>query len=378
MTLTLVSLILFFYTAASLFLFTPYRPCVKCLGAALLLFASQKFLLYRYAGGDFFAPELPGSVLLLMEWLYGALILLFFMLLLKDVCLLLLWFSRLVGTSWSFPLAMTPFKASMVTLALLLGLWGTWQSVRLPDVRSVDLHIADLPPGLDGFSIVQLSDLHIGPILNKEWLQQVVERANSALPDLIVLTGDHIDGRVAALRDEVAPLAGLRAEYGVYGVAGNHEYYWGGAEWSAFLEELGVTMLDNEHRVLAIGADRLVLVGLPDHTAQRFGAEGPNIDKAVQGAPDATRILLAHRPRDARAHSPYVDVHLAGHTHGGMVNFLRPLIARFNNGFVAGTYTVDGMQLSISSGTGVWSGFSFRIGVPAEITRVVLRAKGQA
>ena len=376
MKLTIVSLVIFFYVTASLFLFSPYRRAAKWVAAALLLFASQKYLIYKYLGGDFFAPELPIPVLLLMELLYGSLILLFFLLLLKDALLLLLWLSRSFGASWTLPIAQIRLKLGMVALALSLslGVWGTWQSIRVPDIRTVELRLANLPAGLDGFSIAQLTDLHIGSILNREWLQQVVDKTNSVSPDLIVLTGDAIDGRVEAIAEEVAPLAKLRAKHGVYGVTGNHEHYWGGAEWSAFLQELRVTMLDNAHRVLKVGQDQLVVAGVSDQTERRFGGEGPNIVKALQGAPDAPRILLGHRPSDAPTHAPYVDVQLAGHTHGGMVFFLRPLIAFFNKGFVAEEYTVGKMKLYISPGAGVWSGFSFRIGVPSAITRLVLRA----
>ncbi|NLZ17446.1 MAG: metallophosphoesterase [Desulfobulbaceae bacterium] len=376
MKLTIISLVIFFYITASLFLFSSCKRSVRWLSIALLLFASQKYLIYKYVGGAFFAPELPSPVLLLMELLYGALILLFFLLLLKDACLLLLWLSRSFGASWALPIPQTRLKFGLLALALSLGLgvWGTWQSIRVPDIHTVELRLANLPPGLDGFSIVQLTDLHIGSILNREWLQQVVDKTNSVSPDLIVLTGDAIDGRVEDLAEEVAPFAGLRAKHGVYGVTGNHEHYWNGTEWSAFLEELQVTMLDNTHRVLTIGEDKLVLAGISDPVERRFGGEGPNIVEALAGAPDAPRILLGHRPSDAPSHAPYVDVHLAGHTHGGMVFFLRPLIALFNNGFVAGEYTVGSMKLYVSPGAGVWSGFSFRIGVPSAITRLVLRA----
>lgn len=229
-------------------------------------------------------------------------------------------------------------------------------------------------PENNQFSIVQLTDTHIGPLLKKEWLQQVVDTTNSVSPDLIVLTGDYIDGTVEALAEEVTPFAELRAKHGVYGVTGNHEYYWGAEDWSSLLEKLHVTMLRNEHRVLSIGNDRLVIAGMPDRTERRFGGEGPDIKATLQDAPEVPRILLEHQPRDAAAYAPYADVHLSGHTHGGLMSFLQPIIAGFNNSFAAGAYAVNGMHLYVSPGTGLWSGFSCRIGVPSEITRLVLRA----
>lgn len=373
MILIVSSFVIFLYITASLFLFSSCRSPIKWLSIALLFIISQKYVIYEYLGGAFFAPALPRSFLLLMEALYGAMILFFFMLLLKDMLMLILRMSRRFGISWRFPFSVAALKAGLAMLALALGVWGTWQSVRVPDIRSVELRLPSLPQNLDGFSIVQLTDTHIGPLLKKEWLQQVVDKSNDLSPDLITLTGDYIDGTVTALREQVAPFAGLRATYGVYGVTGNHEYYWGAAEWSAVMKELHVTMLNNEHRVLTIGNERLVIAGMPDLAERQFGGEGPNIEATMEGAPDTLRILLAHQPRDAATYSNFADVHLSGHTHGGLMFFLQPLLAMFNNGFIAGKYDVDNMRLYVSSGTGLWNGFSCRIGVPAEITYIILR-----
>ena len=375
MILIVSSFVIFLYITTSLFLFSSCRSSIKWLSIALLFIISQKYVLYEHLGGAFFAPALPRPFLLLMEALYGAMIVFFLMLLLKDALMLILWTIRRFGVSWGLPFPLDAFKAGLAMLALALGVWGTWQSVRVPDIRTVELRLPSLPKSLDGFSIVQLTDTHIGPLLKKEWLQQVVDKANSLSPDLIALTGDYIDGTVAALREEVTPFAGLRAKYGVYGVTGNHEYYWGAAEWSALMTELHVTMLHNEHRVLAVGNDRLVIAGMPDLAERQFGGKGPNIDATMEGTPDAPRILLAHQPRDAALYSSFVDVQLSGHTHGGLMFFLQPLLAIFNSGFIEGQYTVNSMNLYVSPGTGLWNGFSCRIGVPAELTHIILREK---
>lgn len=375
MILIVSSFVLFLYITVSLFLFSSYRRSVKWLSIAVLFIISQKYVIYEHVGGAFFAPALPRPLLLLMEALYGAMIFFFFMLLLKDVLMLILRISRHVGIPGSFPFPSDGFKVGLAMLALGFGVWGTWQSVRVPDIRTVELRLPSLPKSLDGFSIVQLTDTHIGPLLKKEWLQQVVDRANSLSPDLIALTGDYIDGTVAALREEVTPFAGLRAKYGVYGVTGNHEYYWGAAEWSALMAELHVIMLHNEHRVLVVGNDRLVIAGMPDLAERQFGGEGPNIETTMKDAPDVSRILLEHQPRDASAYSHFADVQLSGHTHGGLMFFLQPLLSMFNSGFIEGQYTVNGMNLYVSPGTGLWNGFSCRIGVPSEMTHIILRSE---
>jgi predicted MPP superfamily phosphohydrolase len=135
-------------------------------------------------------------------------------------------------------------------------------------------------------------------------------------------------------------------------------------------------MLHNDHRTIAgPGGAKLVIAGVPDPALRRFGAKGPDFGKALENAPrDAVRIMLAHQP-DGESGNDGIDLKLSGHTHGGMLFFLKTLLAHFNGGLVHGLYEVKGMQIYVSPGTGVWAGFSCRLGVPSEITRIVLRAE---
>lgn len=374
MILYLVSLLIFLFAWCSLFLGTRCGTGAKITGGAVLFLISMKYALYQLLGGAFFAPRLPLPVKLAMEALYNALIVLVFLLLAKDIFRLALFLlSRLgvISAKRRFPGAL---DAGLVLLACGLGAWGVWQAVRVPDVRTVTLELPRLPRALDGFSLVQLSDLHIGPLLKGDWLEKVVDRTNAANPDLILLTGDYVDGTVEEIGPELAPLAGLRARYGVFGVTGNHEYYWDAAGWKTALEKLGVVMLENDRRTLAVNGETLVVAGLPDIVAARFNQPAPDIRAALADAPAGTRILLAHQPRPAREYAPFADLHLAGHTHGGLLFFLQPLIALFNGGYVNGEYAIGDERLYVSPGTALWSGFSCRIGVPAEITRIILKA----
>lgn len=353
-------------------------PCGLWARAAVslaLLIAGLKFTWYARLGGAFFAPGLPRPVLLVMEALYAALVILVFLTLIRDALTLLLFLSRRLGTGWRLPFSPAAWSAGLSAAALVLAGCGVWQSVKVPDARSVELIVPDLPPELDGFSLVQLSDLHIGPLLDGKWLRAVVDRANALKPDVLVLTGDYIDGFAAGLEGELAPLAGLRAPYGVFAVTGNHEYYYRLPEWLPVFARLGLTMLHNEHRVLDVNGAQLVIAGVPDHAEARFGGPGPDIGMAFAGAPDApgaTRILLQHQPRGALS-GHEADIQLSGHTHGGMMLFLQPLIARFNGGMVSGLYAAGRPRVYVHSGTGLWNGFSCRVGVPSEITRLVLR-----
>lgn len=373
MRLAIPTLIVFLYIFFRLVLPLPCRPVCK-IGLSLALLAiNLKYVLYEQVGGRFFVPDLPRPVLLAMETLYASMVILFFLLLARDILLLLLWLSRLFGSGWRLPFSLSATGAGLACLALGMGMYGVWQSVRVPDVRTVEIVSPKLPRALDGFSLVQLSDLHVGPLLKGNWLRAVVDKANALSPDVMVLTGDMIDGSPEWLKDDIAPLGDLRARYGVYGVTGNHEYYSGAEAWHPVFARLGVVMLHNEHRVVSAGGGRLVIAGVPDLVEKQFGGEGPNISKALEGAPDAPCVLLAHQPRGAAANAN-VDIQLSGHTHGGMLFFLQGLIAFFNDGFVDGLYPVDGMSLYVSPGTGLWNGFSCRVGVPSEITCIVLRA----
>ena len=374
MRLALPSLVLFTYIVASLIAFAPCRPLVKVIAGIAFLVISQKYLIYERIGGSFIAPDLPYPLLLSLEILYGFMIILAFLLVIKDGLTLLLWLSRLLGSSWHLPLTPAMQSIGLVMVALVVSLYGTWQSLRVPAVRTVEITLAKLPVSLDGFSIVQLSDIHIGPFLKGAWLREVVAKTNGLSPDLVALTGDMIDGSPEELQDDVAPFGDLRAKYGVYGITGNHEYYFRVEEWLPVFAQLGITMLENEHKVLSVaGGAELVIAGVPDQAALHYRGAGPNITTALAGAPDTVKILMAHRPNGIEGRRN-ADLQLSGHTHGGHLFFLKWLISTFNGGLVGGLYKLDGMQLYVSPGTGLWAGFSCRLGVVAEITHIVLRS----
>lgn len=374
MRLALPSLVLVIYIVASLVAFAPGRLPAKVFVGIALLVISQKYLIYERIGGSFIAPDLPVPVLLVMEVLYASMIILAFLLALKDGLALLLWLSRWLGSSWHLPLSAAIRSVGLVIAALVIGIYGTWQSIRVPDVRTVEITLPKLPVSLDGFSIVQLADIHIGPFLKGAWLREVVAKTNALSPDLVTVTGDMIDGSPEELKDDVAPFGDLRAKYGIYGITGNHEYYFRVESWLPVFAKLGITMLDNEHRVLSVaGGGELVIAGVPDQAALHYRGAGPNITTALAGAPDAVRVLMAHRPNGIAGRSK-ADLQLSGHTHGGQLFFMKWLISTFNGGLVGGLYEVDGMKLYVSPGTGVWAGFSCRLGVPAEITRIILRS----
>ncbi|HYK83082.1 MAG TPA: metallophosphoesterase [Gemmatimonadales bacterium] len=256
--------------------------------------------------------------------------------------------------------------------AVLVLLVGAWRA-RRPAVVRVNVPIAHLPADLEGFRIVQLSDLHVGATLKRDFVERVVTAANGLAPDLIALTGDVADGLPPVLRDEVAPLGRLAAPHGKFFVTGNHEYYWDAPAWVRELERLGFSVLVNAHRVIRHGAARLVLAGVTDHSAsRRVPGHASDPRAALVGAPEGdVRVLLAHQPKSAfAARAAGFDLQLSGHTHGGQY-FPFNLLVRLFQPFVAGLHRLEQMWLYVSRGTGYW-GPPLRLGAPSEITLIQL------
>jgi predicted MPP superfamily phosphohydrolase len=262
----------------------------------------------------------------------------------------------------------------ILAAALTLTAVGAWRA-RRPRVVRVAVPIAGLPDDLNGFRIVQLSDLHVGPTIRRRFVQTIVDTANRLDADVVALTGDVADGTVPALRQDVAPLADLRARYGKFFVSGNHEYYWDAARWAAEIERLGFSVLANAHRLLRRGRGRLLLAGVSDASASyRHPDEASDPVAALAGAPESdVKVLLAHQPRSAyAARAAGFDLQLSGHTHGGQY-FPFNLLVRLFQPFVAGLHRLEEMWLYVSRGTGYW-GPPLRLGAPSEITLIELEA----
>jgi predicted MPP superfamily phosphohydrolase len=263
----------------------------------------------------------------------------------------------------------------MGTAALVLSASGVLQAVRVPPIKNVEIRIAGLPAAFEGYRLLQLTDLHLSRLFPAWWAKAVVARSNSLDVDLIAITGDFIDGRLEDRRNDVAPLAELRARDGVYAIPGNHEYFFGYDAWMKHDASLGIQMLTNAHAVIERGASHLVIAGVTDHAAIGSNFPPPDITMALKGAPNgAPVILLDHQPRMARQRAKAgIALQLSGHTHGGMIIGLDRLVARGNDGFVSGWYDVDGMQLYVNNGTALWPGFALRLGRPSELTVFTLR-----
>jgi predicted MPP superfamily phosphohydrolase len=260
--------------------------------------------------------------------------------------------------------------ARAMSLAILggagaLSLIGLAQA-RCPRVRRITVPIEELAPELEGYRIVQWSDVHVGPTIRRRFLQSLVERTNALNADAIAITGDFVDGPLAELQNEIEPLHDLRSRDGVFYVTGNHEYYWRADEWCRALEAYGLDFLKNEHRVVTRNGARIVFAGVTDPVGRDTHKQDP--DRALSGAPaDATKVLLSHRPQTADAADRLgVHLQLSGHTHGGQFFPFNLVIKRFQP-IVTGLHRVGRTWLYVNRGTGYW-GPPSRLAVGGEIT----------
>lgn len=261
-------------------------------------------------------------------------------------------------------------------ISVLATAVGFFNARRVPKVVSVEVVIDSLPAELDGFSLAQITDLHIGPTIKKDFVQKIVQATNQLQAEVIVLTGDLIDGDVVGLRPHTQELSLLRAPFGVYAVTGNHEYYSGAQQWIEEYRRLGFTVLLNEHVLLEKKEHTLLLAGVTDYDAERFdAAQASDPQAALRGAPDrvAAKLLLAHQPRSmwAAAQAGF-DLQLSGHTHGGQF-WPWGHFVRLQQPLVAGLHQFEKLQIYISQGTGYW-GPPMRIRAQSEITHISLRA----
>jgi predicted MPP superfamily phosphohydrolase len=274
-------------------------------------------------------------------------------------------------------------------------------------IQRIEIPVADLPAGLDGLRIAQLSDIHAGDFMPRSEIRRAVEMANELGADLAVVTGDFITSANDPLEDCIAELGQLRAPLGVWGCNGNHEIYAGAEERAQQLfERFGMRLLRQENQELAWRGEKFNLIGV-DYQRERkpSGARLPMLpDVAPLVRRDVPNILLSHNPNSfRRAAELGIQLSLAGHTHGGQVQVeivdhsFSP--ARFMTKFIAGMYQLplgSGTQ-STTAGAGAAAaagaakqaslyvnrglgtiGMPVRLGVPPEITLITLRAPSAA
>ena len=357
-----------------------YAPCsigfslsvkrkYRALVALLLFFLAIGIQIVLFAG------ILPRTVLLSAAWLSGVLIFSTPFFFLRDMVLFVLHLKKCRIPNQKYVVA------AILVLSGSLAAWGEYCAITPPEVRRLEMRW-DIPEALDGFKIVYISDIHISKTSHPLYLWTVVCRTNALHPDVVLLGGDLGDLDPDEIRPNMHQLGDLHAKYGIYSVPGNHEYYRGLDEWIEFLDSVGIESLLNRHVVIEHNGEKIVIAGVPDEARNNkwyVGREPPDLDKALAGAPEGVPvILLAHKPGFAPDYAAHggISLQLSGHTHGGMIAGLLAFPVKLaNRGFVSGLYRVGDMDLYVSSGAGLWNGFLFRLGVPSEITEIVLRKR---
>ncbi|WP_443743552.1 metallophosphoesterase [Sutterella sp.] len=336
-----------------------------------------------FAGG-LLSPELPRWALIAGN--FGEAVLLFLCVLtaLREILILVAVLAGRSGEKLHDAVQKSRRSALLMGAASIgLGACGIAKGIEVPEVRRHTARIKDLPLELEGFEFVQLSDLHASALLTEPYAEALVERVNSLNPQLVLITGDFVDGTVERREKDVAPFAKLRARSGVFGCEGNHEHYGDYERWIAKIESLGIRVLRNEHAVVTVEGRngrpaQLTLGGVCDPMAERFGRELPDVQKTFAGAPDAgkvPRILLAHQPKlfPRYREKESFALQLSGHTHGGQILGMDRAVAIINGTFVRGFYRrPDGTLMYVHPGSGLWNGFPIRVGVPSEIALIRL------
>lgn len=259
-----------------------------------------------------------------------------------------------------------------LTAVTLVG-YGNRVAMGAPDVIRSSITLPWLDPRASGLRIALVADLHLGPILGREFTESVVDLINSESVDLVAIAGDVADGSVEHLADAVAPLAALHSTHGTFFVTGNHEYYGGHSDWVEHLHSLGITILRNEHVPIEHNGGGVDLAGVNDPTGEQYD-EPPDVAAAVsERDPSTALVLLAHQPAaldDAVRHD--VDLLLTGHTHGGQIAPFH-LAVYADNGTLHGWSEHGRTQMFVTRGAGFW-GPPVRVGAPPDISILELRS----
>jgi hypothetical protein len=355
----------------------PWRQVGLWLVVGLALTLPASFLVSRLL-----SPEVARWVLFLPYFWMGMLVLTLFLLGLADLGRFgtWVWSKAAHATYWLEDPArrLAWFRWGALAAggaALVASVVGMYFALRAPVVVRHEVELPRLPQELDGLKLAQLSDLHLGPTLGREWLEEVVRRTNELEPDVVAITGDLVDGDVETLRDVVAPLGDLKARYGVFFVTGNHEYYSGVGGWLDHLPTLGIRVLHNEHARVGPAGAPLVVAGIDDHSSRGFAAgHGPDLAAALRGVTgEPPIVLLAHQPKAVHEASERgVGLVLSGHTHGGQFYPWAPLVY-LQQPEISGLHRYGETWLYVSDGTGFW-GPALRLGTTGEITLLTLRA----
>ena len=376
-----IFLVLFFYISHQLTAFTELSPTWTAGAVALTALPFVITMILPLFFWSFRKSRLKHWQEVLLHWIHfsmGYINFLFVYVVIRDIISSVLrlstsfdvsrfYDSRGLIVGWIFPFCLIILGNAVVRVG--------------PSLKKVSLFFANLPPELENFRILHITDLHIGTSLPLAFVERLKKLTQTVPADMVVFTGDIVDGNAHQHHREIELLGQIKSRYGSFYVPGNHEFYWKAEEIFAAIQNMGATILMNQNKILEVGTSnstspstaKLQISGLVDPAAGMLSMEGPNFDKTTQGQdPKAFQLLLAHQPFLAdEACKRGFDLQLSGHTHGGQFfpwNLMIHLFQKYN----IGLYHVGKMQLYINQGTGYW-GPSLRLGTYCEVTEITLR-----
>lgn len=341
----------------------------------LFLLISFKNPILVIFGGNLLAPQLPGPIIIGASAAQLALIIAVFFGLVLELFLFIVSIVFKVRAGNAFRICLFLI---VITSASCISFIATCNADLPPQNTFYTFRDAKYP---DSFRIVHLTDTHIGTNVSPERVRDIVRQVNELNPDVIIHTGDIIDGKYEAIAPQVDELKGLKAKYGVYAVNGNHEYYSSAPDWEHVWKKLNIRMINNANVTITddFGRKLLVLAGVSDPAARKYGLNmsGPDYEAALDGVDGSLPvIMLSHRPAEfPNCATAGADITFSGHTHGGMIPVLKQIVSLTNGGYVSGYYEHKGKKMITGNGTILWAGFYARINDPAEIVVVDLKKK---
>ena len=278
------------------------------------------------------------------------------------------------GFGLLLPKLLPSLRGFAFIVSVVLSIVALFQGLRPPVVQEYEVRLSGLPHEMDGTVLVAMSDLHIGTLLGKKWLDARLAQVQTEHPDIVLLLGDIFEGHGEPQKELLQVLHGLSAPLGVWAVLGNHEFHGRDTTGTPLMNIDGVRVLNNSWAEVRPG---LILAGVDDLTANhRSGSGGDPVSKALKGRPVGATILLSHTPWQAeKAAAAGASLMLSGHTHGGQIWPFGYMVQRVYP-LLEGRYVVDGMTVIVCRGTGTW-GPRMRLWRPAEILRVKLRSEGE-
>ncbi len=321
--------------------------------------------IFAYVMGRYYI-DFPNWIYFLLSLPIGVLFLLFCTAIVYDLLRILLSFTKVSPKRRKF--FKTSLDVSSFAVASSMSASGIYEA-RHVELEKVEIKIDKLKKE---YKIVQISDIHIGGLIDKEFMKEIVNRINACEPDLVVITGDLVDIEINKAKETMNELKNLTSKYGTYYIVGNHEYFHEIEKIIESVKSLNIRVLENENVFVGEENEGFNLAGVYDIFGYRAKKYMPDIAKALKDKRDAPTILLAHQPRFLEEVTSGVDLVLSGHTHGGQIYPFRFLV-KLQQPYISGLHQHnDKLQIYVNKGTGFW-GPPMRLGASAEITEIILK-----